>query len=420
MKISRTVSMAAVVSMGVIGLSAFGGGVPDRRAPEGGDGPTTITFWNNYTASDRPVVEALVERFNDSQDDVVVDMTIQPFDVLTDTLLPAYAAGEGPTVVALDASFAPSYADLGVIQAVDDVFDETNLTADVLPEASLEAVTVDGQLYGVPFGFTPMMLYWNRAVFEEAGVEGPPATMDEMAEAAVAIADPANELYGIALSDAANQWAQLMWANGGGVVSEDGSESIFGSPQSIEAVEFWSGLMIDEGISPVGLGGAEADALFGAGQAAMLINGPWVSAGVTEAGLDVGIAPVPAGDAAQMAVAISVNLYLNADASEEEKEAVYDFMEFWNSVETQTDWALGTGWPPTRSDVDPAALADNPTAQAFAQETNARFHLGGIVNATEIDNDVVVPTIQRITNGDGTAEELMPEAAEQIDALLEQ
>jgi multiple sugar transport system substrate-binding protein len=421
MKISRTVSMAAVVSIGVFGLSAFGGTAPDRRAPEGA-GMTTITFWNNYTSSDRPAVESLVQQFNESQDEVVVDMTIQPFDVLTDTLLPAYAAGEGPTVVALDASFVPSYVEQGVIQPVDDVFDETGLTADVLPQGSLEAVTYDGHLYGVPFGHTPTMLYWNRALFEAAGLEGPPATMDEMAEAAVALTDPSKEQYGIAIPDreAPSVWAQLLWANGGGVVSEDNSESIFGSPESIEAVEFWSGLMIEDGISPIGLNGVDADTLFGAGQAAMLINGPWVSAGLEEAGLDYGIAPVPAGDAAQMAIAISVDMYLNADASDEEKAAAYRFMEFWNSVEAQTEWALATGWPPTRSDVDPAVLRDNPTAQAFAQETNSRFYLGGLVNATQIDNDVVIPTIQRITNGEGTAAELMPEAAEQIDELLEQ
>jgi multiple sugar transport system substrate-binding protein len=413
--------MAAAVSIGVFGLSAFGGTAPERRAPEG-DGTTTITFWNNYTSSDRPFVEALVQEFNDSQDGVVVDMTIQPFDVLTETLLPAYAAGEGPTVLALDASFVPSFAEQGVIQPVDDVFDVTDLTADVLPEASLDAATFGDHLYGVPFGATPTMLYWNRALFEAAGIEGPPETMDEMAEAAVALTDPDNEQYGIAIPDreAPSVWAQLLWANGGGVVSEDRSESIFGSPESIEAVDFWSGLMIDEGISPIGLNGVDADTLFGAGQAAMLINGPWVSAGLEEAGLDFGIAPVPAGDAAQAAVAISVNLYLNADASEEEKAAAYEFMEFWNSVESQTEWSIGTGWPPTRSDVDPADLADNPTSQAFAQETNSRFYLGGLVNAIQIDNDVVIPTIQRITNGEGTAAELMPEAAEQINALLEQ
>lgn len=385
----------------------------------GGDGPLTISFWNSYTASDRPAVEALVEQFNDSQEDVVVEMTIQPNDVLSDTLLPAYQAGQGPTIVALDASLVPSYVDMGVFQPVDDFY-EGDVDAGLLPEASLTATTYEDQQWGIPFGATPTMLYWNRELFAAAGVEGPPTTMDEMADAAVAITDPATDVYGFAIPDreAPSVWAQLLWADGGGVVSEDRTQSVFGSEESIAAVTRWSDLMIDGGISPVGMNGVDADTLFGAGDAAMLINGPWVSAGFTEAGLDYGIAPVPAGSVAQSAVAISTNVHLNAEADDDEKAAAYAFMEFWNSTESQTYWAVNTGYPPNRSDVDPATLTENPTAQAFAAETASRFYLGGLMTAAQIDSDVVVPTIQRITAGEGTAAELMPPASEQIDELL--
>src|SRR5690606_23429352 len=135
---------------------------------------------------------------------------------------------------------------------------------------------------------------------------------------------------------------------------------------------------------------------------------------------DYAIAPVPAGSQLQTTVAISTNLHLNAQASDAEVEAAYAFMEYWNSVESQTEWAVGTGYPPNRSDVDPETLADNPTAQAFAAETNSRFYLGGLLNASQIDSDVVIPTIQRITAGEGTPRDLMPPASEQIDELLAQ
>lgn len=412
------VSAALVAMVGVAGC----GGTDDDGDSGSSGGPVTITFWNSYTSSDRPAVEELVRRFNESQDDVVVDMTIQPYDVLSDTLLPAYQAGEGPTIVTVDASLVPSYVEQGVLQPVDDVWDETDLAPDTLPEASLDAVTYDDHLWGIPFGATPTMLYWNKDLFAAAGVEGPPTTMADMADAAVKLTDPAKGQYGIAIPEreAPSSWAVFMWSNGGGVVSDDNSESVFGSAESIEAVSTWSGLMREQGISPIGMNGVDGDNLFGSGKAAMLMNGPWVSTGFAEAGINYGIAPIPAGEATQTAVAISTNVHLNADASEAEKDAAYRFMEFWNSVESQTYWAVETGYPPNRSDVDPEALAENPTAQAFAQETNSRFYLGGLINAAQIDNDVVVPTIQRITNGEGSAEELMPQASEQIDQLLEQ
>lgn len=384
------------------------------------DGKTTITFWNSFTASDRPAVEELVRRFNQSQGEVVVEMNIQPGDVMTDALLPAYKAGKGPTVVALDGGAVAQYVEQKVLQPVDDFFDTSGIDRALLPKAGMDVVTHDGKAWGVPFAFAPTMLFWNKDLFAAAGVQGPPSTMDDMAQAAVALTKPKQGQYGIAIPDreAPPSWAVLMWADGGGVVSDDNSRSVFGSPQSVAAVDRWSKLMRDQGISPIGLNGVEADNLFGAGKAAMLMNGPWVTAGFDKAGVKYAIAPVPRGSAAQMAVAVSTNMHLSADASEAEKAAAYTFMKFWNTVESQTYWSVQTGYPPNRSDVDPAALAKNPTAQQFAQQSNARFYLGGLVNAGDIHNDIVVPTIQRITNGEGDAAKLMPEAAEQIDKLL--
>ncbi|HEY0238205.1 MAG TPA: ABC transporter substrate-binding protein [Friedmanniella sp.] len=419
MRLSRTLTAGLALAAATATLAACtSSGTPGDDGT--GDGPTHITFWNAYTASDRPMVEELVRRFNDSQDDAVVDMTIQPNDVLTDTLLPAYQAGQGPTIVTIDASLVPSYVEQGVFQPVDDFYDG-QIDPAVLPKASLDATTYDGKQWGVPFGATPTMLYWNKTLFTEAGIDEPPTTLDEMADDAIALTDPSAGTYGIAIGDreGPSLWAVLIWANGGGIVSEDGSRATFGDPESIEAVDRWSGLMRDEGISPIGMNGVDADTLFGAGKAAMLVNGPWVSAGFEEAGIDYGIVPVPEGSVTQTSVAISTNVHLNADASAGEKEAAYAFLRFWNSEESQTYWSVNTGYPPNRSDIPVEDLAENPTAQAFAAETNSQFYLGGLKAFAQIDGDVVVPTIQRITNGQGTAAELMPEAAQQIDGLLD-
>lgn len=416
--------IATTVAVVMLAACSSGGGEPTSSSgggsPSGGSGEvTTITFWNSYTSSDRPAVEELVRRFNDSQDQYQVDMTIQPNDVLSDTLLPAYNAGEGPTIVTIDASLVPAYVEQGVFQPVDDFYDGA-VSADVLPKASLDATTYDGKQWGVPFGATPTMLYWNKALFAAAGLDAAPTTMDEMADDAVALTDAGKGQYGIAIPDreAPSTWAVLLWSNGGGIVSEDRSHSTFGDPESVEAVTRWSGLMRDQGISPIGMNGVEGDTLFGAGKAAMLINGPWASTGFKEAGIDFGIAPVPAGSATQTSVAISTNVHLNAKATDAEKAAAYAFLEFWNSVESQTYWAVQTGYPPNRSDVDPATLAENPTAQAYAAKTNSQFYLGGLAKYAQIDSDVVIPTIQRITNGEGDPAQLMSDASAQIDALL--
>ena len=412
----------AVVAL-VIAVAGCGGD------DDGGDssGPTTITFWNGFTDADRPAVEEIVNRFNESQDEVVVDMTIQPWDVINQTLLSAYSAGEGPTIVAMGAEQFAGYVSTGAWAPIDEVYDEGLLDPATLPAASIEATTYEGERYGVPMSAAAGMLYYNRALFDEAGLPGPPESLEQLAEYAVTLtdyhpADETNSVYGFALPDhgALPHWPVLLWADGGGVVADDNSRSLLGEPASIEAAEFWTDLLINEHISPIGLSGVEGDNLFAAGKAAMVINGPWSSGAFTEAGIDYGIAPIPPGKATQVSAAISVNMHLAADASDAERAAAYQFFAFWNSEESQTYWAIETGYPPNRTDIPPSAVAENPTSAGFAEAVGARLYLQGLTKASQINDDVVIPTIQRMTRGEGTPAELLPEAAAQIDALLAQ
>ncbi|TFD83996.1 ABC transporter substrate-binding protein [Cryobacterium lactosi] len=396
--------------------------------PKSADGdPVTITFWNSYTGPDRTVVEKIVEDFNESQDDVSVDMTIQPFDVYSQKLLPAMSAGEGPTIAALDASQFPQYAELGVISPIDDFYDSGAIDPDTLPQASLDATTLDGEIYGSPMIATNTMLYWNKDLFAAAGIDGPPATMEEMAEDAVALtkyqegAETTNT-YGIAIPDreATSSWGVLLWADGGGFVSDDKTESIFASKESVATMTKWNDLIQKQHISPVGLNGVDGDSLFGAGRAAMLMNGPWASAAFEEAGINFGVAPTPEGSDGQFAAAVSSNMHLAADATDAERQGTYDFFAFWNSKEASTYYAVETGFPPTRTDVTVEDLAANPTSQAFQDSGNGKFYLGGLTQYANIDSNIVVPTLQRVTNNEGTVEDLLKDASDQINSELAQ
>jgi multiple sugar transport system substrate-binding protein len=388
------------------------------------DGPTTITFWNSFTSSDRAAVEEIVKRFNESQDEVKVDMTIQPGDVHMQKLLPAYSAGKGPTIASLDASQLPGFAELGVLSPVDDLY-EGGLDADELPEASLEATMFDDEQYGVPMAATNSMLYYNKTLFAEAGIDGPPQTMDELAEDAVALtnytagADSSNT-YGFLIPDreAVSSWAVLLWSLGGGITNDDNTASTFGDEETIAAMKYWNDLIQNDHITPVGMTGVDADTVFGAGRGGMYINGPWAAGAFTEAGIDFDVAPIPAGDAGQFSNAVSVNMHLNADVSDAERDAAYDFFEFWNSPEQQTYWAVQTSYPPNLTSIPAEDVAENPVSAKFTEAVGGKFYLGGLAQFADIDANVVVPTIQRITNNQGTPEELLPKAADDIDKIL--
>ena len=408
-------TVAATTALMLSGCTTGGGG---------DDGPTTITFWNSFTAADRPFVEQIVQNFNDSQDDVVVDMDIQPGDVLQQKLLPAYVAGEGPTISAMDASVFPSYAEAGVLAPVDDLYDSGELDPSVMPKASLDATTWDGEVYGVPMISATSMLYWNKTLFAAAGIDGPPTTMDELVEDAKAITvyqqgQDTSNVYGFAIPEtqAVPSWALLIWSQGGDFVSDD-RQSLLDSDETVAAFDYWNDLIQNDHISPVGLTGVDGDSLFSANRAGMVINGPWASGGFEAAGVDFGVTSVPEGPGGQFGNAISVNMHLNADATEQETAAAYKFFAFWNSVESQKLYALGAGFPPNRTDIPAEDLAENPVSAAFSEATGGRFYLAGLSNFADIDSNVIIPTIQKITTAQGSPDDLLPAASEQLAGLL--
>jgi multiple sugar transport system substrate-binding protein len=390
-----------------------------------GGGVTTITFWNSFTSDDKPAVEHLVSEFNKTHKSIKIDMTIQPADVLSQKLLPAYSAKKGPTITSLDASQVPQYAQLGVIAPVDDVYSSGDLDKSVLPKANLDSTIYDGKQYGVPMAATASMLYYNKTLFQQAGIADPPTTMEELAADAVKLTkytegQNATNQYGFAIpeSQAISSWAVLLWSEGGDIVNKAGTKSELGSAATIKAATYWNDLIQKDHITPAGLNGVQGDSLFGAGRAAMIMNGPWASSGYKAAGIDFGVVPVPKGPAGQFANSVSVNMHLNAAATDAQKKAATTFFQYWNSVESQTYWSVHTSYPPNNSKVPADAIASNPTAASFQKATGGRFYLAGLTTYSKIDTGVIIPTIQKMTSGAGTPDTLFPDASKQIDTIL--
>jgi multiple sugar transport system substrate-binding protein len=385
--------------------------------------PTTVTFWNGFTGPDRPALEQLVDEFNESQDAVRIEMEISPWDQFFQRLLPSLASDEGPDLVAMDTAQLPQYIARGAFRPLDDYYEDPSTESDALVQAAVDATKWDDVAYGVPMNFTTLLLYWNKDLFEAAGLdpETPPATWEEFADAAVALTGDGQ--YGLAIADnnTVPMWPILLWGNGGGVVSDDGTTSLLDAPETIEALEYWGGLVVDEGISPIGLAGADADNLFQTGRAAMEIVGPWMTTGFTEAGLNFGVAPPPAGPAGPVTLGTSVAFAINAQSDDATAEAAKEFIKFWNSTDSQITWALGSGFPPSRTDIPADALQENPYTVDFGAPSDiAKFYLTNVQNFTEVNSNIFEPTLQRFLNGEGSAEELFTSASQEVQAILDQ
>lgn len=383
-RIAPVLAAAAVAAIALSGCSA----------PASTDGPVELTMWTGFTGGDRGAYEDLIAEFNATHDDIQVTMEVQPWDTIAQKLPSAWATGQGPDLATpnFDPNIVAKYLETDSLLALDAVGDTS-----LLAPAAIDAFTVDGSLYAVPANIATLQLYYNKALFKAAGIDGPPTTVDEFRAAAETLTG--DGVFGLSLADheTIQMWPILQWLDGGDIVDADGC-SLLDTSANIESLTTWANL-VQSGVAPVGLTGAESDALFSAGQAAMQLNGPWAAAGYADAGIDLGVAAVPTGVDGDVTLGSTVPLAISAKT--EHPAEAQAFLEWWTGKDAQRQFALASGFPPVRTDLaDDPELAANEVVAAFAAALpSARLYLVGVTGAPEIDAEVYVPLIGEITRG---------------------
>jgi multiple sugar transport system substrate-binding protein len=420
----RSIVAAAVAASSALLLAACGSSGGGTSA----NGTINLTFWNGLTGPDRPAVEHIVSDFNASQKKIHISMSIMPWDVLYQKLLPAYGAHKGPDIVGMDSNQVPVYASKGVIQPVDKLFDE-GVAKSTLVGPAVTAGDYNGKTYGVPIENTPVLLYYNKKMFSAAGLDpnSPPTTWDQFAADAKKLTLPGGaggkpKQYGIAFGvhDTIEVMPILMWEADGGILSDDGKSVLLDNAGSKQAVSYWTKLIADDHVSPLGLSGADADKLIQSGKAAMEVNGPWATTGYKQAGIDYGLAPVPTGpNGKQITLGNTTSLAAGSNLNGDQMKALATFYSYWISKDNQTYFALHTGFPPLTTNVATSALSSNPDVIAFAKQSGtARGLAPGQPSFASIQNEIFDPTIEKIMNNPGSASSQLDGAAKQVKNAL--
>lgn len=415
---------SALVLGAALVLAIQGGVVSAQGSPADSGSPgekVVLNLVTGFTGGDRTAYEDLIARFNASHPSIEVRMDVQPWDTIKTTVPAAFATGQGPDIVTPD--YNPGtvleYAKSGTLLPLNDLMGTGAGQIDpaALPAAVVNGNTVDGTVYAVPANLATLMLYYNKSLLSAAGLSQPPATMDEFRAYAKQLTNKAAGQYGLALADHATiaMWPILIWADGGDIIDADGC-SLLADPKTIAAVKSWADLVVSDGISPVGLTGQDADNLVAAGKAAMEMNGPWATGSYTTAGIDYDVAPIPLGSASQVTLASSVPFVVNK-ATQHPKEA-FEFLAWWNGKDAQKALALGSGFPPTRSDMasDPD-LATNQWVPKFAAAVPySRPYLANVPGFSQVD-EIISTAIGQITRGDA-ADAVLTDAANQMNSVV--
>jgi multiple sugar transport system substrate-binding protein len=391
----------------------------EEPAPTEAPEAETVTYWHTMSDSEVEAMEEVIAMFEAEHPNIQIEMTRYAYDDFKSALLTSLAGGEGPDTARLDIIWVPEFAELEALVALDEAMpDFDDIAAKTFP-GPLATNHWQGHYYGLPQDTNTQVLLWNKALYDEAGLSAPPATLEEFKEVACTLTK-GEEQYGYAMGGT-YFWAPapIFYAMGGKVVDEGitTADGFINGPESAAAFQMLVDLYNDGCLSPNLLGGGIGTADGHAtGLYAMIVDGPWM-VDIYKADypdFEVNFAPIPTGPDGTTSSVVGGQNIVVFDGSEHQ-EAAMEWTRFLLTEEAQLKMAE-RGVIPVLSTVigDPSLpdyfgvfLEQLKTAQARVPHPSWGDMDGAINNA-----------YQRMLRDEQTVQEALDQAAQEINALL--
>jgi multiple sugar transport system substrate-binding protein len=299
-----------------------------------------LTHWSPETVA---LLETAAKEYAKTNPDVTVTVRAVPFGDLLTTLRSQGGGTDGATIAGIYDLWLPELVrDNLVAPAPDAVAGEVK---GAWPAGIVSAASVGGTLYGIPNEIDVYALNYNKALFQEAGIAGPPKTWAEFKDAAAKLTkkDAGQQGFGMINSWAAgvvHPFASLLASNAGDLVV-DGKPAL-DSKQAGETFQLYEDL-IKSGASDPAMATADANTTgpfldnFVSGKTGMIIMANWwesaLKGGMGDKFANIATAPIPVGPSGDKPRSISYSwmTVVNATAGEAEQKAAWDFLAWLNS-----------------------------------------------------------------------------------------
>ncbi len=327
-----------------------------------------IEYWQYIYESRVTAMNELIAKFEAANPDITVKQVTFPYADYQTRIVAANMAGKGPDVMQLFYGWADKFIAGGQIQPLPvDQFPSAQIESEFFPIVS--AMSRDGKYYGLPTAVRSLALFWNKKLFEEAGIDGPPATLDALVADGEKLAkkDAAGNFstVGITLDMAGqdHQWWRevLVRQMGGEPYNADYTKVTYDSPAGVAALKYYTDMQTSEGIGASGFMD-EGQAAFRAGRAAMTIDGTFRLGSFSSIkDFEWGVAELPANaDGMRSNYASYFANAIGGKVEGEKLDASIKFLKYVSSPEAMEIWLKTVGELPARRAVamTPENLAD--------------------------------------------------------------
>ena len=363
----------AVVTAAALGLAGCG-----SESGSGGDGENVslellVPLYGDKT---KPYWEQLVKDFEAANSNIDVKLETQSWDDIYTVLDTKIQNNKAPDILELDAA-GPAYGSQDMLYKAEEIVSPETY-ADIEP-SFIDSAKIDGVAYGVPSVASTRALFYNKTLFQQAGISAPPKTWDELLDAAKKISALGNGVYGygMPLGSEEAQAETSIWAYGAGASWEKDGKMTIDTPEAKEALTFMK-KMIDEGATQPNPGATDRTPLldvFIQGKIGMIEGLPPIVGQINEKNpdLDWEIAPSPTKDGQPVTLGVA-DYFVGFNKDEDKQDAIAKFLDFFYQQDNYVKFNDNEGFiPATKSGAEAAAA--KPELKTFLDALpDAKFY----------------------------------------------
>ncbi len=391
----------------VVGVTAF------LFAPVASAQPSELTIW----VSAGPEEDWMVDRAEAYEAETGIAINVETVEEpeQANRLSLDGPAGEGADIVGFPHDSIGQAAEQGLIDPIEDYLD-LGYAQDNYADVAMAALNYQGTDYGLPYSYESIALLYNQDIIEE-----PPATFDELFDVAQDLTNRDTDEFGF-LFDVGTYYQLHGFISGfGGYVfglNDDGSYNTqdigLANEGAIEGAKFINRFR-QEGLIPQGTDGDIVEGLFSSGDAAMILDGPWAVRNYTDAGIDVGVAPLPElpnGEYPTTFVGVK-GFYVSAFSDYGDESA--EFIKWVTNAENSMDrFEELEQIAPHREVMESDALESNERIAGFVEQAGRGEPMPNIAEM-DLVWDPAANGVEFVLTGRATAEQAMPMIVEQIE-----
>ena len=403
-------------------LTACGGSTPANQKAD-----ITMMMWGD--PAELEVWNKIVEDFHAADPNITVKVDVSDWDSYWTKLKTLLSAGTPPDVFAMDAPLYLDYQSRGVLLNLQPYLDKNpDMLKGVYPQ-TLEAYKTSDGMFGLPRDFQTIALFYNKDMFDAAGVDYPTAdwTYDDLRNVAKQLTKDSNgdgkiDQFGYSLDlwDFEPGMSEIIWAYGGDLISADHTKTLVGEPKARQAFQFLHDMMfIDKSIPDPNTVGEYGDDAFLAGVAAMTAIGHWVVPGYAEVNFKWDVAPMPKGPAGQATSVNSAGFVVAKDSKS--PDAAFEFLKYVLSEPAQKRLAeLGFACPVLKSVAESDAFLkqSTPIDHKVFLDSLAFAHMKPVFKGYDEWSSAIGDGMATIWTGEAELDPTLDEAVKAADDVL--